>query len=57
MKFFVICLNFYLFLIIETQLKQVICLYSTKVAYINSFTPSQLEFINQTENYQLEKCV
>jgi len=56
MKFFVICLNFYLFLI-ATQLKQANCLYSTKVAYIDSFTQNQLEFINQTENYQLENCV
>ncbi len=33
------------------------CCYSTKVAYADSFTQSQLEFIDVEENYQLENCV
>ncbi len=32
------------------------CLFSTKTAYLDSFTHSQLEFINETQNYYIDSC-
>ena len=38
-------------------IKQAQNLFSTKTAYLDSFTLEQLKFINITQNYQLEECV
>lgn len=38
-------------------IKQTENTFSTKTAYLDSFTLEQLEFMNISENYQLEDCV
>jgi hypothetical protein len=32
-------------------------LYTTKTAYLNSFTNEQLEFLNNSRNYEIKNCV
>ena len=42
--------------VICSNVNQVRCGYSTKTAYMDSFSPEQIEFINNPENYKIDQC-
>lgn len=43
-------------LLFATLISIIFCKYSTKTAYMNSFTQKQVEFIQNPENYIVNKC-
>ena len=42
--------------VVCSGLCQVEGFYSTKTAYIDSFTPEQIEFMNNPQNYKIDQC-